>query len=816
LGKHVQQTTIGDLINLQTTDKSNIVAAINEVQASAGKTKVNSYVWTATANQTLFTIPTGNYVPNKGNIEIHVGGKALISGIDYTETSPTSFTLLTISDLEAGDIVYAKWFEQVNLVAGSTVVEDVLTSSSNANALSANQGKVLNNKIGILSNLNTTAKTDVVSAINEVNSRVQTKVNQQSWTAATGQTIFNLVGGNYVTGKGNIQVFIGGIALVSGVDYTETSSTSFTLTNTDLDGEIVFAKWFENVTVVATQPSKVNAQSWIATSNQTVFTLTNGAYTPGKAAIEVHVAGATLISGVDYTETSGNSFTVNISDLNGEVVYAKWFEDVSLVAGATTIEDVLTSTSTSNALSANQGRLLNSQLSDIAISVKSYGAKGDGITDDTVSIQNAINQNAPKYSNIIIPDGSYKLTAPLILKTGTRLIMSKNTKLLRYHKDCLFQNGTTGDTQGQSNIVVSGGQLDLRGHILNGTSDDGSGFALGYAKDITIRDVDIYNVYFSHGMELCALENVLVERCGFYGFILDTGGTRTIAEAIQIERGTTPGFPYFGANDNSICKNVKIRDCKFGASSNATSWNVGIGTHQGDTVISADGVEIIGCISVDPLLAKIAQFKGYKNVTFERNNFTAPHGLEIYDDGATQTKVRLLNNKINSTGFEGIFLNGVDGLTSDGNTINGYTNAVAITNSCKNIKLGASDDYSAQTSDAVNAQSSSNYIIVNGVTIRKSGRHAFNFFGGCSHFKIINCMILDVADTGNAFNFAGSNTKIGHVRANHVVDAVMVNVVAATTGMDRLFFNDNFYAASITTPINSTATNSDTTGNHTF
>jgi hypothetical protein len=77
-------------------------------------------------------------------------------------------------------------------------------------------------------------------------------------------------------------------------------------------------------------------------------------------------------------------------------------------------------------------------------------------------------------------------------------------------------------------------------------------------------------------------------------------------------------------------------------------------------------------------------------------------------------------------------------------------------------------------------------------------------------------MILDVADTGNAFNFAGSNTKIGEVRGNHVVDTVLNNVVAATAGMDRLYFNNNIYAASIVTPINSTATNSDTTGNRTF
>lgn len=443
-------------------------------------------------------------------------------------------------------------------------------------------------------------------------------------------------------------------------------------------------------------------------------------------------------------------------------------------------------------------------------------ADGNESTDDTSAIQQAIISDSMYGRWTVIPKGNYKVTSPLILYPNSKIIMDKNARLVRYHNDNIFQNGNTGDTAGANNISIIGGKLDLRGHILNGSSQDGTGIALGYASNIYIADVEVYNVYYSHGIELCALNGATVERCGFYGFILDSGGTRTMAEAIQIERGTLTGFPYFGPGDNTICKNIKIRDCKFGASADATSWNVGIGTHQSDTNISADGVEIIGCTSVDPLLTKVAQFKGYKNVTFERNNFTAPHGVEIYDDATTQTKVRLLNNKITTTGFEGLYLSGVDGLTSDGNTINGYLNAVSMTNSCKNIKLGASDDYSAQTSDVVNAQSTSSYIVINGATIRKSGRHAFNFFGGCSHFKIINCMILDVADTANVFNLAGSNTKIGHIRGNHIVDTVLVNVVSASSGMDRLFFNDNFYAASIATPINSTATNSDTSGNHTF
>ena len=47
-------------------------------------------------------------------------------------------------------------------------VQDNLTSTSRVNPLSANQGRVLNAKIGDLSTLNTTDKSDIVSAVNEL------------------------------------------------------------------------------------------------------------------------------------------------------------------------------------------------------------------------------------------------------------------------------------------------------------------------------------------------------------------------------------------------------------------------------------------------------------------------------------------------------------------------------------------------------------------------------------------------------------------------------------------------------------------------
>ena len=52
---------------------------------------------------------------------------------------------------------------------GSTlIVDDLLTSTSRINGLSANQGRVLNNLIGDLSNLNTSEKSSLVNAINEL------------------------------------------------------------------------------------------------------------------------------------------------------------------------------------------------------------------------------------------------------------------------------------------------------------------------------------------------------------------------------------------------------------------------------------------------------------------------------------------------------------------------------------------------------------------------------------------------------------------------------------------------------------------------
>ena len=65
-------------------------------------------------------------------------------------------------------------------------------------------------------------------------------------------------------------------------------------------------------------------------------------------------------------------------------------------------------------------RILSSKLND-TISVKDFGAIGDGVTDDTVAIQNAINSLGAFGGTIYVPTGRYKVTSTITLGLGVRL-----------------------------------------------------------------------------------------------------------------------------------------------------------------------------------------------------------------------------------------------------------------------------------------------------------------------------------------------------------------------------------------------------------
>lgn len=79
----------------------------------------------------------------------------------------------------------------------------------------------------------------------------------------------------------------------------------------------------------------------------------------------------------------------------------------------------------------NQITNLATQLADIAINVNSFGAKGDGITDDTNAIQNAINECVTKKKDTVeLKDNKeYIIRSPIVIKKGVTLRLGNNTKI---------------------------------------------------------------------------------------------------------------------------------------------------------------------------------------------------------------------------------------------------------------------------------------------------------------------------------------------------------------------------------------------------
>lgn len=190
-------------------------------------------------------------------------------------------------------------------------------------------------------------------------------------------------------------------------------------------------------------------QEFTATQGQTVFTLTNFNYAPSTNNLSVFVNGSKQIAGVNFTETNVNTFTfstgLNVGDSveaivglvasggiisAGSVSYTPGTNSLIPAGGtvATALNDLSDKANGTNYIGYNQGstggtnRVLTSKLKE-SVSVKDFGAVGDGITDDTSAIQAAITYGGSVGgADIYFPTGTYKVTSTLNMAQLVRLI----------------------------------------------------------------------------------------------------------------------------------------------------------------------------------------------------------------------------------------------------------------------------------------------------------------------------------------------------------------------------------------------------------
>lgn len=90
-------------------------------------------------------------------------------------------------------------------------------------------------------------------------------------------------------------------------------------------------------------------------------------------------------------------------------------------------------------------------------SVKNFGATGNGTTDDTAAFQQALSE----LRAVFVPEGTYKLTAPLVLTENQFLFGNGAASVLQFRTGALDKNGAATYNASHNGLVLNGSYITV-------------------------------------------------------------------------------------------------------------------------------------------------------------------------------------------------------------------------------------------------------------------------------------------------------------------------------------------------------------------
>jgi hypothetical protein len=284
-----------------------------------------------------------------------------------------------------------------------------------------------------------------------------------------------------------------------------------------------------------TVASAFQSHSFVATAAQTSFSV--APFTPYSASVVVEVNGIVLPPA--DVSVSGTNVVIPACTVGDEVVIRRFTDAPSPFPNADDISF--------NQSGTVQTRSVQSKLRD-TVSVKDFGAVGDGVANDAPAIQAAIDAAAGR--PVLVPAGTYRITSGLSYNT-TGLGVVSGLKLIGEGKyKTVFNNSSSGPlitcTSGTSNADFQYDVLLESFSITNTTASAGTiGVLLIGVFQSAVRSVRVID-QASHGI-----------------FMQSTVGDATDCSQIDIEFCDVTGNGGWGvlanADPNAIHSQINVQ-----------------------------------------------------------------------------------------------------------------------------------------------------------------------------------------------------------------------------------------------------------------
>jgi len=374
---------------------------------------------------------------------------------------------------------------------------------------------------------------------------------------------------------------------------------------------VTYAQFSSALGTLSAQGYLIEEQT--ATAAQTVFTLAGITYTPGSGNLGVYINGVRQHPAV-YSQTS--SSVVTFSSPGAFVGDKVLFEVLSLTESA----DIIPSNLVTH-ISAGSGAVATTAREKFreTVSVKDFGAIGDGSADDSGQVEAALTYLAGTGRTLFFPAGTYKFTRQQLFH---RVRCIGDNAILKFtglgaSTDCLILQGSTrefplelsgftidANSTGRDALVCSGGKsgstqadfLKISGVLIKGAVRDGihiePSLAANWLEDFHLSEIRVYNSG-RHGICIIQpnLATTFINQGLFTNVEVRGSGQTTTGYEVYVEaQGTVSG---------QKVSELTFVNCEFDASGASTHGIHSVYLNMTGSVSDLDGWVFLGCTFED-------------------------------------------------------------------------------------------------------------------------------------------------------------------------------------------------------------------------